>query len=156
MEFELSSLIITIIAFLAFVIPVSIDQLTKKKKAQTVKILTQFAERQKVKLSKKEVFQNIYAFGLDNSLKELIYVNNGNAGTVESYTLSNYSKCSQHKESIKSSDSKFTGVTYLRLTPKNSSQPQVDLEMFKTKANLANTEEEGIAKKLIKAVNQVL
>lgn len=157
MKFDLSSLIITIVAFLAFVIPVSIDQLSKIQKKKTLSLLTESAKKYKFDLNKIEIIQGSYGFGLDSALRKLLYINNSENKYIEEViSLNDFSKCSIHENMDVDENSKFKSASYLKLYPKNSSHEIIELELFKTKKNLAASEEEIIAKKIVKSINKLI
>lgn len=157
MKFDLSSLVITVIALLAFIVPVSIDQRNKRKASKTLKKLKAYATKQKLNIDKSDVFQQVYAIGLDAKLKKLIYVkNNGNSIVENTHNLTEFSKCKSHQCDIKNENSEFWKASYLRLQHRNPKFQPLDLEIYKMKENLAYTEEESMAKKMVKSINSIL
>lgn len=157
MKFDLSSLIITVIALLAFVIPVSIDQINKRKAAKTLKELRSYAFKQKLNIDKSEVFQQEYALGLDTKLKTLIYIKNDKTNFVEdSYDLTQCTKCRLYIHEVEEETSEYKYTAYLRLQFPYANTKPVDLEIYKMKKNLAYTEEETMAKRMIKSINSII
>tara|TARA_R110002124_G_scaffold65974_1_gene180221 strand:- start:622 stop:1098 length:477 start_codon:yes stop_codon:yes gene_type:complete len=157
MKFDLSSLVITVIALLAFIIPVSIDQRNKRKTAKTLKKLKAYATNQKLNIDKSDVFQQTYALGLDTKLKKLIYLkNDGNEFVEDLYDLTEFSKCRLYQPDVDDKSSEFWKVSYLRLQYMNPKAQPLDLEIYKVKENLSYTEEEAMAKKMVKSINYML
>lgn len=157
MKFDLSSLVITVIALLAFIIPVSIDQRNKRKASKTLKKLQAYATDQKLNIDRSDVFQQTYALGLDNKSKKLLYVKNDGIEFVEdTHDLTRFSKCKLHHCEIKNENSEFKKVSYLRLQYANPKVQPLDLEIYKMKENLSYTEEESMAKKMVKSINNIL
>lgn len=157
MKFDLSSLIITVIALLAFIIPVSIDQLNKRKTTKTLKALRSFAFKQKLNIDRNAVFQHKYALGLDTKQKTLIYLSkeiNESVGSV--YDLTQISNCRLHHSELIDKDSDISKVGFLRLQFYDVKTKPVDLVIYKMNKNLAYTEEESKAKKLAKDIKSVL
>jgi len=157
MKFDLSSLVITVIALLAFIIPVSIDQRNKIKASKTLKKLKAYATKQKFNIDKSDVFQQTYALGLDAKLKKLIYLKNDGSEFVEDfYDLAEFSKCKSYQSDIEDENSEFKKVSYLRLQQANPKSQSLDLEIYKMKENLSYIEEETMAKKMVKSINSLL
>lgn len=157
MEFDLSSLIILIVALSAFFIPITIDQLSKKSKKKTMKLLTQSAEENKLELSNIEIFQNENAIGIDKALKKIISINNNGSGVIKNiHSLNEFSKCSISEQKEENSESKFKSHTILKLFPKNKESEVVEFKIYKTKTNLASTEEEVAAKQLVKVISKLI
>ena len=157
MKFDLSSLIITVIALLAFIIPVSIDQINKRKAAKTLKELKSFALKEKLNIDKSEVFQQIYALSLDTKLKKLVYIKNDkNKFVEESYDLTQCSKCRLHIHEVEDETSEFKYIAYLRVQFSDSKSQYLDLEIYKMKKNLSYIEEETMAKRMVKSINSMI
>ena len=154
MKFDLSSLIITVIALATFIVPITYDQLNKRKTSKVIKKLTAFAGKQKLQLDKSVVFQDTFALGLDKKLKTLAYLNTNQDKSQEStYDLSKVSKCRLHRSEVNEKDSDIQKIGFIKLQFHNSKTQDVDLEVYKMKQNLAYYEEENMAKKMVRSIN---
>lgn len=157
MKFDLGSIIITTIALLAFIIPVTIDQRNKRKTSKILKQLFSYAKTKKLTVEKSAVFQHEYALGLDTKLKTLIYLGKGiNESVEEAYDLTKISNCRFHQSECTEKDSDICKIGFLKLQFNDSKTQPVDLIIYKMKKNLAYTEEENKAKKLVKTINSIL
>lgn len=157
MKFDVSSLVITVIALLAFIIPVTFDQRNKRKTSKTLKKLNAFAKKQNLNLDKSSVFQHTYALGLDKKLKKLAYLKTNENETIEStYDLALISKCRLHHSEITEKDSDVRKIGFIRLQFHDTKTQAVDLEVYKMKQNLAYNEEETMAKNMVKSINSLL
>lgn len=157
MKFDLSSLIITAIALLAFIIPVTIDQRNKRKTSKTLKQLISYAKTLKLTVEKSAVFQHEYALGIDTKQKTLIYLSKEINESVESvYDLTHISNCRLHQSELTDKDSDINEIGFLRLQFNDARTQPVDLIIYKMKKNLAYTEEESKAKKFAKDIKSML
>lgn len=157
MKFDLSSLIITAIALLAFIIPVTIDQRNKRKTSKTLKQLISYAKTLKLTVEKSAVFQHEYALGIDTKQKTLIYLSKEINESAESvYDLTQISNCRLHQSELTDKDSDINKIGFLRLQFNDAKTQPVDLIIYKMKKNLAYTEEESKAKKLVKDIKSML
>lgn len=157
MKFDLTSLIITVIALLAFIIPVTFDQKNKRKTTKIKKHILKIAKKHKLNVDSSNVFQNAYALGLDTNMKKMVYLkNDGTESTEEIYDLSKVSNCRLHHSDITEVDSEFRKIGFLRLQFQGAKKQPLDVLVYKMKQNLSYTEEETQAKKIVKAVNSLL
>jgi len=157
MKFDLTSLVITVIALLAFIIPVTFDQRNKRKTSKILKQLLSYAKTKKLTVEKSAVFQHEYAIGLDTKLKTLIYLRKGiNESAEHTYDLTKISNCRVHQSELTEKDSDISKIGLLKLQFNDSKAQSVDLIIYKMKKNLAYTEEENKAKKLVKDINSML
>lgn len=157
MKFDLSSLIIAVIALTAFIVPITFDQLNKRKTSKVLKKLTAFAHKQKLQLDRSEVFQHTFALGLDKKLKTLAHLNTNQDKYQEStYDLSKVSKCRLHQTDVNDKDSDNLKIGFIKLQFHDSKTQAVDLEVYKMKQNLAYYEEENMAKKMVSSINSIL
>jgi hypothetical protein len=157
MKFDLSSLIIALIALTAFIVPITFDQLSKRKTSKILKKLTAFADKGKLQLDKSEVFQHTYALGLDTKLKKLMYLKTNGSEVKETiYDLSEVSKVRLHHSDITDKDSNFRKIGFLRLQFKDVKKQSIDIEIYKVKQNLSYNEEENTAKKMVSSINTLL
>ena len=154
MKFDLSSLIITIIALTAFIVPITFDQLNKRKTSKVFKKLSAFADKQKLQLDRSEIFQHTIALGIDKKLRTLIYLNTNQEKSQEStYDLSKVSKCRLHQTDVNDKDSDIRKISYIKLQFHNSNTQALDLEVYEMKQNLAYTEEENMAINMVRFIN---
>ena len=157
MKFDLTSLVITVIALLAFIVPVTFDQRNKRKTSKALKKLIDYAKKQKLNVDKSKVFQHAYALGLDTKMKTLIYLKtNENEAMESTYNLAQISKCRLHFTEFNETDSDIIKIGYLRLQFNDTKTHPLDLELYKMKQNLAYNEEENMAKTLVKSINSLL
>lgn len=157
MKFDLSSLVITVIALLAFIIPVTIDQRNKRKTSKTLKQLISYAKTLKLTVEKSAVFQHEYALGIDTKQKTLIYLSKEINESAESvYDLTQISNCRLHQSELTDKDSDINKIGFLRLQFNDAKTQPVDLIIYKMKKNLAYTEEESMAKKMVSAINSII
>ncbi|MEO9884141.1 MAG: hypothetical protein ABJR05_10780 [Balneola sp.] len=157
MKFDLSSLIITVVALLAFIIPVTFDQINKRKTSNTLKKLSTFAEKEKLNLDKSDVYQHTYALGLDKRLKKIAYLNtNGNESVGSTYDLNQVSTCRFYQSDVTENGTDLRKISFIKLQFKDSKTEPVELEIYKMMKNLSYTEEESMAKKMVKSINSML
>ncbi|MEP1150496.1 MAG: hypothetical protein ABJH08_02105 [Balneola sp.] len=157
MKFDLGSIIITAIALLAFIIPVSLDQRNKKKASKILKQLLSYAKTQKMNVDKSAVFQHAYALGLDTKQKSLIYLKKDISETIETtYDLNKISNCRLHQSELTEEGSDISKIGFLKLQFHAADTESIDLLIYKMKKNLAYTEEENKAKKLVKDIKTLL
>jgi hypothetical protein len=157
MKFDLSSLIITVIALSAFIIPVTFDQLNKRKTSKTLKKLMAYANQEHLNINKSNVFQHKYALGLDATAKKLVYLNlDGNHSTEKTLDITKISKCRLHHNDITEQDSDIRKIGFMKIQFNDSNSKSLDLELYKVKRNLSYNEEENNAKKLVRSVNALI
>lgn len=77
--------------------------------------------------------------------------------SVESvYDLTQISNCRLHQSELTDKDSDINKIGFLRLQFNDAKTQPVDLIIYKMKKNLAYTEEESKAKKLVKDIKSML
>lgn len=162
MKVDIASLIIGIIALATFCLPIAWYQISEKMKVKKLNNeLTQYAQKENITLTNKEVWGNGYALGIDQENRKLLYIKKGenndqkrmiDLSEVEECKVSNGTKTVQNAGGSKS----FVSSIRLLFRYQNPKKGSASLEIFDGENGKTLTSEIAIANKLARAIRPML
>lgn len=162
MKVDMPSLIIGILALVTFCMPIAWYQISEKIKVKKLnKELAQYAQKENITLTSKEVWGNGYALGIDQENKKLLYFkhteNNDqkkmiDLSEVEMCKVSNGIKTVQNTSGSRS----FISSIRLLFHFQNPKKGSISLEIYDGENGKTLTSEIIIANKLARTIRSIL
>ena len=135
---DLSTIIISIIALMLFVVPIMYIKSVQKKKAQ--KHLNEFlgqAQAQQLQLTQHEFWDDCYGIGLDEAKQKLFYVKKHQGNEQQQVVnLAEMKSCSVSTTSREAGDNTVIEQISLRFTPRTPKAQELYLEFYSHEVNL--------------------
>lgn len=162
MKVDLPSLIIGILALATFCTPIAWYQISEKMKAKKLnKELTQYAQKENITLTSKEVWGSGYALGIDQENKKLLYFKHGvNKDQKKMIDLSEVEKCkvSNGTKTVRNASGSRSVISSIRLLfhYQNPKKGSTSLEIYNGENGKTLTSELAIANKLARTIRPML
>jgi len=160
---DISSIIIGIICLAMFVVPpIYWDRVQKQKEKRFIGHFLALAEKQLLKITEREMWNNRYCIGLDQDARRLFYLKRHEEGKEEIAVidLSTVRNCKVmlDKRKIPTKRGDFEIIEHINLVfqPYDQKQPEQIVEIFDLEESIRITGERPLANKWEKKINSML